>query len=51
MWAVVFRQLYFVAGSPESAVKPFVGFIGNISADLPCFDDNRVLKDDLPDLK
>ena len=41
-------ELYFAADSPESAAKPFVGFIDNISGDLTYFDDSRVLKEDLP---
>ena len=44
-------ELYFAADSPESVTKLFVGFMGNISRGLACFDDNRVLKDDLPDFK
>lgn len=44
-------ELYYATGSPESATKPFVWFMGNITGDLACFDDSMVLKDDFPDFK
>ena len=44
-------ELYFEADNPESAAKPFVEFMGYISWGLACFDDSRVLEDDLPDFK
>ena len=48
---IVGNELYFTADSSVSAEKPFVGLMGNISGGLGYFDDSRVLKDDLPELK
>ena len=48
MWAVSCTLHLIVL---ESAAKPFVGFMGNIPVDLTCFDDSRVLKDNLRDFK
>ena len=44
-------ELYFAADSPDSLKNSFVGFMGNISGVLACFDDSRFLKDNLFDFK